>query len=105
MMHHNGREVDSENHYLVGRFFRADTPVPEGFDFYDVPTERAAYAIFTCEGFDGDRWAAYYRTRDRVLRDGVPIPYPQRYWHAEVCTDGIPRKGRFRMGYLFSVSE
>ena len=76
MMHHNGREVDSENHYLVGRFFRADTPVPEGFDFYDVPTERAAYAIFTCEGFDGDRWAAYYRTRDRgpPRRGAHPLP-------------------------------
>lgn len=105
MMHHNGREVDQRKSLPCRPLFPCGYARTRGIDFYDVPTERAAYAIFTCEGFDGDRWAAYYRTRDRVLRDGVPIPYPQRYWHAEVCTDGIPRKGRFRMGYLFSVSE
>jgi RNAse (barnase) inhibitor barstar len=27
MMHHNGNDVDSENHFLAGRFFKADTPV------------------------------------------------------------------------------
>ena len=64
--------------YLVGRFFRADTPVPEGFDFYDVPTEHTTYAIYTSEDFNGDRWEAYY---DRILSNGVCIPYPQRYWH------------------------
>jgi hypothetical protein len=46
MMHHNGNEVDSENHFLAGCFFKADTPVPDGYDYYDVPTESAAYAIY-----------------------------------------------------------
>lgn len=52
-MHHNGHEVDSENHYLVGRFFIEGTPVPEGFDYYDVPTELAAYATYKINKFDG----------------------------------------------------
>ena len=34
MMHHNGNEVDTENHYLAGRFFKEGTPVPEGFDYH-----------------------------------------------------------------------
>lgn len=105
MMHHNGGEVDSENHFLLGRFFRAGTPVPDGFDFYDLPTELAAYAVYAGESFDGDLWAGYYRTRDRILADGRRIPYPERYWHAEVYTDGMPRRGRYRFGYLFSVDE
>ena len=105
MMHHNGGEVDSENHFLLGRFFRAGTPVPDGFDFYDLPTELAAYAVYAGESFDGDLWTGYYRTRDRILADGRRIPYPERYWHAEVYTDGMPRRGRYRFGYLFSVDE
>lgn len=44
MMHHNGHDVDSENHFLAGRFFKEGTPVPEGYDYYDVPTKYAAYS-------------------------------------------------------------
>ena len=104
MMHHNGHEVDTENHFLAGRFFKADTPVPEGYDYYDVPTERAAYAIYTTNNYDGAIGSAYYTTRDKILSESVGIPYPHAYWHAEVYTDGRPREGNYRFGYLFSVS-
>jgi len=103
MMHHNGNEVDSENHFLAGRFFKAETPVPEGYDYYDVPTEHAAYAVYTTGKYDGALGSAYYTTRDKILSDGVVIPYPRAYWHAEVYTDGRPREGNYRFGYLFSV--
>lgn len=103
MMHHNGKEVDTENHFLAGRFFEANTPVPEGYDYYDVPTERAAYAIYNTESYDGALGSAYYTTRDRILSDGIIIPYPDGYWHAEVYTNGRPREGTYRFGYLFSV--
>ena len=103
MMHHNGNEVDTENHYLAGRFFKADTPVPDGFDYYDVPTNRAAYAIYTAAKYDGDIGSAYYTTRDRILNDGVGIPYPQAYWHAAVYTNSRPRDGIARFGYMFSI--
>ena len=111
MMHHNGNEVDTENHYLAGRFFKAETPVPEGYDYYDVPTERAAYAVFTVNKYDGDIGLAYNFTRDRILGDGEKIPYPRAYWHAAVYTDGRPQgwhdsvqtEGDCRFGYMFSV--
>lgn len=103
MMHHNGNEVDTENHFLAGRFFKENTPVPEGYDYYDVPTERAAYAIYNTESYDGAVGSAYYLTRDKILSEGVSIPYPQSYWHAEVYTNGRPKEGTYRFGYLFSV--
>jgi hypothetical protein len=96
MMHHNGHDVDSENHYLAGRFFKADTPVPDGYDYYDVPTEYAAYAVYTTDKYDGSLGAAYFATRDKALADGVGIPYPQAYWHTEVYTDGRPHNGVYR---------
>ena len=112
-MHHNGNEVDSENHYLAGRFFKEGTPVPEGYDYYDVPTEQAAYAIYSVNKFDGDIGLAYYCTRDQILSDGGKIPYPHAYWHASVYTDGrpknwhapTPKEGVYRFGYMFSVDE
>ena len=103
LMHHNGNEVDTENHFLAGRFFKTNTPVPEGYDYYDVPTERAAYAVYNTESYDGAIGTAYYITRDKILSEGVNIPYPHSYWHAEVYTDGRPREGKYRFGYMFSV--
>ncbi len=105
LMHHNGNDVDTENHFLAGRFFKADMPVPVGYDYYDVPTERAAYAVYTTEEYDGALGSAYYATRDKVLADGMGIPYPHAYWHAEVYTDGRPHDDHCRFGYLFSVGK
>ena len=104
MMHHNGNEVDTENHFLAGRFFKAGTPVPEGYDYYDVPTEQAAYGIYVTDNYDGAIGSAYYATRDRIISDGKGIPYPGSYWHAEVYTNGRPQKNNYRFGYMFSVS-
>ena len=104
LSHHNGHEVDTENHYLAGRFFKADTPVPEGYDYYDVPTENSAYAVYTTDQ-GGAFWAAYFATRDKILTDGVGIPYPHAYWHAEAYIDGNPHDGNYRFAYIFSVDE
>ena len=111
MMHHNGNEVDTENHYLAGRFFKLGTPVPEGYDYFDVPTERCAYAIYATNKYDGDIGLAYNFTRDQVLSEGVKIPYPHAYWHATVYIDNrpkdwhaaIPTKRDYRFGYMFSI--
>ncbi|MDD5603244.1 MAG: hypothetical protein PHG48_04050 [Eubacteriales bacterium] len=105
MMHHNGHKVDTENHFLAGRFFQADTPVPEGYDFYDVPTESAAYAVYLTDKYDGSLGSAYYSTRDKILSDDIKIPYPHAYWHAEVYTNGRPHEGQYRFAYMFSVDE
>jgi len=108
MIHHSGTNHE-ETHILIGRFFKADTPVPEGYDFFDVLTEKAAYAIYSSDNFSGDLVHgpedAYSLTRDQILGNNVTIPFPQAYWHAVVFTNGLPVQGKYRYGYMFSVGE
>jgi len=103
--HHNGGEVNVDPCNMMGYFFKADTPVPEGYDYYDLPTEHAAYAVYSHPDFDGNIFgAAYEFTRDQILSEGVHIPYPSAYWTAEVYPEGFfSGSGAFRFGYLFSV--
>ncbi len=103
--HHNGGEVNANQCNMMGYFFKRDTPVPEGYSSYDVPTEHAAYAVYYSPNFDGNYFdAAYEFTRDQILGDNICIPYPQAYWTAEVYTEGFFNgSGAHRFGYLFSV--
>jgi len=103
--HHHGGDVNVNQCNMMGYFFKAGTLVPEGYDYYDVPTEHAAYAVYSSPNFDGDVFgAAYEFTRDQILGDGVCIPYPEAYWTAEVYPEGFfSGSGAFRFGYLFSV--
>ena len=120
LLHHYGRGVDVEAcHGLWGRFLAADAPVPEGYSFVDFVPEsdgkwgmpylsQFAYAEFTGdmdaihrqEGFDCD--AMYDVTRNNILAQNVMIPYPAKYWTAEVYLQGF-RKGS--SAYLFSVER
>ena len=120
LLHHYGRGVDVEAcHGLWGRFLAADAPVPEGYAFVDFVPEsdgkwgmpylsQFAYAEFTGdmdaihrqEGFDCD--AMYDVTRNTILAQNVRIPYPEKYWTAEVFPQGF-RKGS--SAYLFSVDR
>jgi len=108
MIHHSGTD-HAETHIIIGRFFKADTPVPAGYDYFDLLTEKAAYAVYSSEKFSGDLVNgpedAYSLTRDQILSDNVSIPFPQAYWHAVVFTNGIPVQGQYRYGYLFSIGE
>ncbi len=117
-MHHHGLGVDvGQWHGVWGRFMRVDTPVPEGFLYFDfVPNNdgkagppyisQFAYAVFSgdmdamhkCEGYDGD--AMYDVTRNTMLGEGVNIPYPDKYWTAEVFLDGCDH---FSTAYMFSA--
>ena len=117
-MHHNGLGVDIEPwHGVWGRFMKEGTPVPEGFISFDflphmTPSpgppyySRFAYATFSGdmealhkrEGYDSD--AMYDVTRNIILGQGVNIPYPDKYWTAEVFFDGFEN---WSTGYLFSV--
>jgi hypothetical protein len=104
MKHHNGGVYDDPNmerHFLVGYFFKEDTPVPDGFDYYDVPTENAAYAVYVRENTDAEIEPAYQFTRDQILSDGNIVPYPEAYWYAEVFERGWETDVRF--GYLMAV--
>ena len=120
LMHHYGRGVDVEHcHVLWGRFLAADAPVPQGYAYVDfVPDNdgksgmpylsQFAYAEFAGDmdamhgrdGFDCD--AMYDVTRNTILAQNVMIPYPAKYWTAEVCLEGF-RKGS--TAYLFSVEK
>ncbi len=117
-MHHYGLGVDvGQWHGVWGRFMKADTPVPEGFLHFDfVPQSNGkagppflsqfAYAAFSGdndamhkrEGYDSD--AMYDVTRNIILGQGVNIPYPDKYWTAEVFLDGCDK---YSTAYLFSV--
>ena len=118
LMHHYGLGVDvGPWHGFWGRFMQADTPVPEGFlsfDFVQRSDGKAgppfcsqfAYAAFSGdpealhkrEGYDSD--AMYDVTRNIILGQGVSIPYPHKYWTAEVFPDGFAAPGS---AYLFGV--
>lgn len=118
LMHHNGLGVDvGAWHGVWGRFMSADAPVPEGslhYDFMPNPGDQPgapygsqfAFATFSGddaalhrrEGYDSD--AMYDVTRNIILGDGVAIPYPHKYWTAEVFLDGQEKPGT---GYLFSA--
>ena len=120
LMHHYGRGVDVEHcHVLWGRFLAADAPVPEGYtsiDFQPDNDEKSgmpylsqfAFAEFEGdmealhgrEGFDSD--AMYDVTRNTILAQNVVIPYPSKYWTAEVFLQGF-QKGS--TAYLFSVER
>ena len=120
-MHHYGRGVDVERwHGFWGRFMKADTPVPEGFISFDFIEQRAtrdfnpgppylsqfAFAVFfgdkvamhKREGYDSD--AMYDITRNIMLGQGVNIPYPDKYWTAEVFFDGCDK---YSTAYMFSA--
>lgn len=118
-MHHYGLECDMPWHGVWGRFMKADTPVPDGYLSFDfVPEDngkagppylsRFAFAKFTgddnslhkTEGFDSD--AMYDVTRNIILGDDVCIPYPEKYWTAEVFLNGCENCGT---AYVFSVGD
>lgn len=117
-LHHKAKGVDVEPpHLLWGRFMAADTLVPAGFEAIEFSPRdnrqpgqpylsQFAYAVFDGdqdalhrrEGFDSD--AMYDVTRNTILGQNVPIPYPEKYWTAEVFPEGPAHGSNI---YLFSA--
>jgi AraC-like DNA-binding protein len=121
LQHHYGKGVDVERcHGFRGRFMKAETPVPEGFIYFDFTPQRTesyfvagppyisqfALAVFSGnmeamhkkEGYDRD--AMYDITRNIILGQDVNIPYPDKYWTAEVFLTGYDN---YSTAYMFSV--
>jgi len=96
---------------IIGKFFKPDTPLPSKdweqnfLYYYDIPTENIGHGIYSGdENFGGDTFDAYVFTRDKILNDGIVIPYPEAYWTAvQFIEKGEPRKGIYRFGYMFGV--
>ena len=103
-MHHDDGEVDATNRYLIGHFFEPDTLVSPGYDYYEFKPQTAAYAVFEEACFE-DLFLRYEVTRDKILEDGIGIPYPISYWHAEVYFDKTPDEELFNCGVLFSCNK
>lgn len=117
-MHHYGLGVDiGPWHGVWGRFMNIETPVPEGFIYFDFEPQndgnaglpyisQFAFATFsgdmeamhTREGYDSD--AMYDVTRNIMLGQGVQIPYPDKYWTAEVFLDGCDK---YSTAFMFSA--
>lgn len=120
-MHHFGKGVDAEPcHRFWGRFMKAGTPVPQGFTCVDFITQQdmansdfgppylsqfalAAFtgdiiAMHSLDGYDSD--AMYDVTRNIILGQGVRIPYPNKYWTAEVFLNGAANHST---AYMFGV--
>ena len=108
LMHHDDGAVDVINRMLIGKFFNADTPVPDGYDFHDLKPQTVAYAVFD-DMTEDKLWQRYEVTRDKILSDGITIPYPVGYWHAEVYFDKTPMVEKdappFSCGVLFACNK
>ena len=94
-----------------------DTPVPEGFEHIDLVAENDGgtgvpyLSQYVYTTFSGDAEAMhreegydvhgmYDVTRNIILGQGVMIPYPHKYWTAEVFPNGHEKPGT---AYMFSV--
>lgn len=106
LMHHDNQEADKQMHYLVGRFMKAGTPVPDGLDYYDLPASSVCRIFYRGE-FDDAISQAYEKTRDTILLEKHTVPYPVGYFHAEIYpADNIPENGVVsRFGYLMSCKR
>ncbi len=118
LTHHFGKCVDAcEWHVCWGRFMKAGAPVPEGFMFIDftekpqggagVPyMSQFAFSVFSgdvralheSDGYDMN--AMYDVTRNIMLGQDVNIPYPDKYWVAEVFRNGSEEPSD---AYMFSA--
>lgn len=118
--HHKGKGVDIEPwHGVLGRFMLADTPVPEGFIHYDFISENNGklgppyIAKLVIAKFSGDINAMHKKegydvhgmydvTRNYMLGQGLNIPYPDKYWTAEVFLKGFDNGST---AYMFSLDS
>ena len=112
LMHHDDRKMSKKwqrakpKHYMVGKFMQADAPVPEGFQYKDVPETRIAYAVFLGEFTDMfDKMPGM--TYAKMQEDGYKIRYPKGYFHAEVYVpENIPKEGVVsKLGYIYACCE
>lgn len=120
LIHHHARGVDVEPpHAIWGRFMASNVPIPDGFESVDfVPEDNQkpgqpylsqfARAVFSGdaeamhrrEGYDSD--AMYDVTRNIILGQDVCIPYPAKYWTAEIFPEGFSSEKGSSV-YLFGV--
>lgn len=105
LVHSGNQELATDVHYIAGYFFRENTPIPAGLQFYDIKTIQVGFAVFQNTDEPKDLENAYISARDRILQEGHGIPYPEGYWNAEVHTGGDTSGEDNNFGYMFPISE
>ncbi|MCL1909684.1 MAG: GyrI-like domain-containing protein [Kiritimatiellaeota bacterium] len=85
-MHFNNRrfgEPGERMRYIVGKFFKAGTPVPDGLDFWDVPA--GAVAFVKCRGWSEDDLVRQSPgiVYSKIAADAYVV-LPDNYFQAEV---------------------
>ncbi len=63
LIHSGDNDAGEEEHFLPGYFFKPDTPVPEGYDYYDIKAEVVGYGIYTADEFPV-KWKRYISWRE-----------------------------------------
>jgi hypothetical protein len=94
---------------------KADTPIPEGFvsiDFEEKNNSKPGPPYLSCFAFavfSGDMKVMHkddegyaYATFETMGKDGVKMPYPEKFWHGEVFINGI---NDWSTGYLCSITD
>jgi len=99
-------EAGGDMHYIVGKFMKAGTPVPEGLDFWDMAPTTVGLAVVRGE-FNDIIDNAMMMSHDKIVSDGYAITYPDNYFHAEVYTkENIPKEGIVsKLGYLHACKK
>ncbi|MBU5437254.1 GyrI-like domain-containing protein [Tissierella sp. MSJ-40] len=91
-------ESDGTFTYLVGMFMKTNTPIPDGYAFYDLPFCTIAKAWI--EGEEYDIYPnAHSLTVDAINKNGYEVDWPN-YFSCEVYTNsrfGIPKNNGERI--------
>ena len=74
--------------YSVGRFFKADTPVPEGLDYIDIPEMHVGKAWWRAENADGRRGGPKNLGKWFAYNDGL-------------VSEEINRTGKYKSHWLY----
>jgi len=85
--------------YTIGRFMKADTPVPEDMDYFDIPEGYVAKGLTN----QGDDRKAYELVREEVKRQGKYVA-ASWIWSAEIFWKSI-EDGKFNMGVYIACEE
>ncbi|MCL2023636.1 MAG: GyrI-like domain-containing protein [Oscillospiraceae bacterium] len=106
---HNGNldheDPESMEIFIIGRLMSADAPVPDGFDYFDIPSAKIAKVYGKGEGealqARGD--GKFYT---KVMKKHT-IPYPEGWFFGELqLAETNLKAGEFsRMGFILPVVE
>jgi len=92
LLEYSENKHDTVDTHIVGRFYPANTDVPSGLTFFDIPTVNIAYSVYkNVDSFNGDLNEAHELTCNKIKIDGVEIYHTKAYWTSIQYIDGDRR--------------